>query len=267
MIRSDMSLEEKLEEARRVQQLLGGFYIAGGYLRDIVHNAQPKDIDVWISSGGSSMDDMRQYASVLLGRVGQTLDFSGHQGDYPVGDMVVFKSTGASEDVEPVDIIFYNGTTRWQSVVNRFDFGICKYILDTRGTLHSPHEDEIFSASMNNTMDRYKVAQHAIRIHRKHPWWKPRFKFNDENEMATLRFCHTLGLYNEVTNGNTGEILSAQTEGPARNTVGLTSREAAIRAVYEHAASLQRDQVSSTAGVSTRFLDGGWTSSPFVRRG
>ena len=218
-----MTREEKLQEAMKVYRRLGRRTIAGGYPRDILFgqgDVVPKDIDVWISRQGRTIQQITKTAMEILARAGQELGRV-VDGDERYGQgNVVFTSAGPS-DIEPVEIIFHTGVGL-DNVLRGFDINMCKcYIGDHGVSSNFEASLEYITGRINIQArpDMAKYSEHLKRVLLKYPHMKVVANLTMAFLAAPYQFLVNEGVINAPR-----EILQAERQEPDRNEVGFQAR-------------------------------------------
>ena len=218
-----MTREEKLQEAMKVYRRLGRRTIAGGYPRDILFgqgDVVPKDIDVWISRQGRTIQQLTKTAMEILARAGQELGRV-VDGDERYGQgHVVFTSAGPS-DIEPVEIIFHTGVGL-DNVLRGFDINMCKcYIGDHGVSSNFEASLEYITGRINIQArpDMAKYSEHLKRVLLKYPHMKVVANLTMAFLAAPYQFLVNEGVINAPR-----EILQAERQEPDRNEVGFQAR-------------------------------------------
>lgn len=215
-----MTREEKLQEAMKVYRRLGRRTIAGGYPRDIIFgqgDVVPKDIDVWISRQGRTIQQLTKTAMEILTRAGQELGRV-VDGDERYGQgNVVFTSAGPS-DIEPVEIIFHTGVGL-EAVLQGFDINMCKCYIGDHGvtpTFEASIEYVTGKINIQARPDMAKYSEHLKRVLLKYPHIKVVANLTMAFLAAPYQFLVNEGVINAPR-----EILQAERQEPDRNEVGL----------------------------------------------
>ena len=218
-----MTREEKLQEAMKVYRRLGRRTIAGGYPRDVLFgqgDVVPKDIDVWISRQGRTIQQITKTAMEILARAGQELGRV-VDGDERYGQgNVVFTSAGPS-DIEPVEIIFHTGVGL-DNVLRGFDINMCKcYIGDHGVSSNFEASLEYITGRINIQArpDMAKYSEHLKRVLLKYPHMKVVANLTMAFLAAPYQFLVNEGVINAPR-----EILQAERQEPDRNEVGFQAR-------------------------------------------
>lgn len=100
-----------------------GGVLAGGYVRDFNFHQVPKDIDIFIRKPmGFTREQAIETATKILAVFGQTPGPNERLEQYGNEGNVVVKSTGESDDYEPIDVIFHTDP----HAIWSFDLNCCK---------------------------------------------------------------------------------------------------------------------------------------------
>jgi hypothetical protein len=123
--------EYAADALRRVQQEFPTAIIAGGYLRDLDHGVEPKDIDIFIETN-FELDTFEQLKDCLPDHYGRDVT---RNSEYAKGDTAFihgvyeFRRDGAT----PLNIIACNKAREgrfMQEQLARFDIGLCQVAFD-----------------------------------------------------------------------------------------------------------------------------------------
>lgn len=183
MIALTMTLEEKQAIARQAARKLRNLYrsavIAGGYPRDIILGAKPKDIDIFIDSAHFPNQERRDSAAdAIFAAFGQTWTRDAAEaglepqayGELPAGQLdegvfQVYYSITNDGEWENLNLIFSRNNER----VIHFDWSICRAYLYEDGIEFGRQAMDLSNIQLMSTENMPLVIKHAKRIKEKYP--------------------------------------------------------------------------------------------------
>lgn len=131
---------EWVDLLQRIQAVLPSAVIAGGALRDLDNNREVKDLDIFIR--GDSVQECEWHLHCLR-EAGFEVNYNPSElTEYPEDqnlEVVVIASLETYDDL-PVQLIFTNWDTA--SIVDRFDYGICRLSFDGKELVRPAEYDE-----------------------------------------------------------------------------------------------------------------------------
>lgn len=227
-----MTLEQKKEvvfqAARKLRNITEYGFIAGGYPRDVILGAKPKDIDIFISGTQIPAGEAREaLVDQLYTAFGQTWtrdrpaagdpDYAAPANNVDNAFEVFYMAT-TDRSWEPLNVVFSRQNERG----SRFDWSICNAYVDYEGNdnfniYFDEQSQDLSNCVLQDTTYMTVTIAHAKRLREKFP--NIQFK-------VPHRYLRQLpGTYEALIQGGIidvpREIIPAEAEAPVRNTVGF----------------------------------------------
>jgi hypothetical protein len=129
-----------LTTLQRVQSAFPEALIAGGALRDLAHGKPVKDVDIFVRSRGTTTKALLEAA---LRRPVQQLveELAEYEGQFTDVANVFDVMLDDLDDEDRFQIIALNMPITMLSLVERFDFGLCR--IATNGKMRLEHDDYV----------------------------------------------------------------------------------------------------------------------------
>ena len=152
--------------------------IAGGYLRDLWHSVEPKDIDIFVSDVAEDIIQDRLEACLrrhwpssecLNPATSETI--ARLYAEFGIRQQWIFRS---SKGLPPINLIIGNNCDAPVQICKRFDFGICRIYYDGRSIEYSSYftMDSDQKTFTFLTGDRGRSLIRWYRIKRRYPGWR-----------------------------------------------------------------------------------------------
>ena len=203
-----------MEAALKLHRLYASAVIAGGYPRDIILGAEPKDIDIFIDSTRFPSQERRDNAADnIFAAFGQTWTRdpvaagfeANNYGAAPAGQLddgfQVYYSISNEGEWENLNLIFSRNNER----VMQFDWSICRAFAYSDGIEFGREARNLENIQLMFTENMPLVIKHAKRIKDKYP--TAVFKI-------PTRYVNTPNIYRQLLEGGVidgpREILQAQ---------------------------------------------------------
>ena len=171
----DGSLDDALAMVDILSMLGIRGHIAGGFLRDLHHRVEPKDIDIFISG---DVDKQRvKTVFETAGYAGTTVvqpQLCEYLSFCDVQYVMEFTKTGA----RPIQVIVLKEGMRFEDIINRLDLGLCQIGIDGVGDLY--YSDAYWQDEMAQTFtiirkehprDILRSTKRYNRIAQRYPGW------------------------------------------------------------------------------------------------
>lgn len=225
-----MTAQEKIDLGRQAATKLRNAVptinaiIAGGYPRDIILGAQPKDIDIFINANQARSQAARdQLADRIFDTFGQTWTVDPVEAGLPANPygpapeaiedgFQVYYATTTEGEWEKVNLIFSRNNER----TLQFDWSICKAYLYPEGLDFSRSARDLNNVQLLNTSNMPLVVAHAKRIKEKYPEATFRIPTNLLHDRQAYQLLFDGGLLNAPR-----QVLQAEGEVLAGDQMGF----------------------------------------------
>lgn len=260
MIQSNRLIDENLEEAFEVYRKLSSVdslgFIAGGYVRDILLQRQPTDIDFWSTRGALTNENCDELAQMLFSALGQTgeLTVSATNSNYAsdTNGLRCYRAVENDGTYEPLNVIFYPEviTDMVRFMDKWFDIGLCQVGISTVHTaspsartavrftnkyMADSGKEELTIYEAAGSMTPNGTLRHILKIREKFPDFAIKFDVHSLVNSGTLRNVYRLLVNRRIIQGGSQvdqeqasqaarAILQAQTERTSGNPMGFQTR-------------------------------------------
>lgn len=150
-----------LERHKEQLEFLGEFGIAGGCIRDYLHNKPIKDIDLFVIVPIKDLDTLYQEID------DSTLDVTLHKTVfYSSSGFLAEGSLYDSEEQLPINIVFYSNVDSIKNLTNSFDL-VCNTGSVTLEDVRVPHETNYVQVNNITRLRRNRIDY----LQEKYPEW------------------------------------------------------------------------------------------------
>lgn len=157
-----------------IQRVAPVSIIAGGALRDLIHEVEPKDIDIFVSAGEDTIENRLLEIEWALNTHGYERHRAHVMGYISGGEVTKSVEFRGPEGMIPVNVIVTPAPRLDLDWIERFDFTVCQIAFDgervfSTHACDADHRAKVFRFTREDDMERSQMR--VERIMQRYPDW------------------------------------------------------------------------------------------------